>query len=70
MNLGLPGPTIPGPVAMTSIGIRHRFTLSPGDSSSFTSFFVVMAPEPATAGLLAAGGLLLVVARRRRISHS
>jgi hypothetical protein len=65
-NVGLPGPTISGPAANSTIGITHKFTLTPGDKVSFTSFFVVEAiPEPASAGLIAlvAGGALFV--RRR-----
>ena len=46
--LGLPGPTIPsGPVA-SSIGIEIRFTLSPGDSASGTTSFIVEVPEPSS----------------------
>lgn len=55
------------PVATTTdIGIELRFTLSPGDSASFTSVFdVVAVPEPGTAGLVGLGLLLLAVRRRR-----
>ncbi len=60
-SAGLPGPTIPGPAALASIGIKHHFTLSPGDEASFTSFFIVV-PEPGTLALLLLGGVLL---RRR-----
>jgi hypothetical protein len=63
-NVGLPGPTIPGPQALSDIGIQHRFTLTPGDRVALTSFFQVEIPEPATAGLLLLGSL--VVFRRRR----
>jgi hypothetical protein len=39
-----------GPGATTSIAIRLRFTLSPGDSASGTSVFNIDAvPEPVTA---------------------
>lgn len=67
-NVGLPGPSISGPAANNTIGITHKFTLTPGDKVSFTSFFVVEAiPEPASAGLIAliSGGALFV--RRRFI---
>ena len=63
-NVGLPIPSIPGPAALATIGIKHSFTLTPGDSVSFTSFFIVEVPEPGTLGLLLAGGALLL--RRKR----
>ena len=67
-SAGLPGPTIPGPAALTEIGISHTFTLSPGDKATLVSVFVVEAvPEP---GTLALTGLLVVGlamgGRRRR----
>ena len=65
-SAGLPGPTIPGPNAFTSIGIKHQFTLTPGDRATFTSFFVVQAvPEPASLSLLGLGGVILILRRRR-----
>jgi hypothetical protein len=54
---------LPGPAVTANISIRHHFTLTPGDSASFTSFFEVV-PEPTTIGLLGLGSVLLV--RRRR----
>ncbi len=63
LNPGLPGPTIPGPAALTSIGINHTFTLTAGDTIALTSFFVVV-PEPASLGLLACGALLIGLKRR------
>ena len=65
-SAGLPGPTIPGPNALTSIGIKHEFTLTAGDRATFTSFFVVNAvPEPGSLSLLAVGGLIMAFRRRR-----
>jgi len=60
-SAGLPGPTIPGPAVLASIGILHQFSLTPGDVVGITSFFVVV-PEPASLVLLAVGALAL---RRR-----
>jgi len=66
-SAGLPGVTIPGPNVLTSIGIKEDFTLTPGDSATFTSFFVVnqAVPEPGTLSLLGIGGLVLLFRRRR-----
>jgi hypothetical protein len=61
---GLPGPTLPGPAVASTIGITHRFNLSPSDSATFNSTFIVVVPEPAT-GLLAGLGVLLLAALRR-----
>jgi hypothetical protein len=63
-NVGLPGPTIPGPAALSTIGISHVFTLTPGDTVSLTSFFIVEVPEPASLGLLACGMALVGLKRR------
>jgi len=65
-SAGLPGGSISGPNALTSIGIKEQFSLTPGDRATFTSIFVVNAfpvPEPASVSLLALGGLVLL--RRR-----
>lgn len=63
-NVGLPGPTIPGPAALSTIGISHTFTLTPGDTVSLSSFFIVEVPEPASLGLLACGMALVGLKRR------
>lgn len=60
---GLPGPTLPSGAVNNTIGIQHKFTLTAGDSATFTSYFIVT-PEPATLALAAIGGLAIF--RRRR----
>jgi hypothetical protein len=65
-SAGIPGVTIPGPNALTSIGIEQKFSLTPGDQATFTSVFVVLpVPEPSSLGLLAIGSLMFVCRRRR-----
>lgn len=66
-NFGFPNPpSAPGPFNPATIGIRLDFTLTPGDSASFTSNFVVMpVPEPTT-GLLLGVGLAIALRRSRR----
>ncbi len=66
-SAGLPGPTLSGPLnALSTIGIKQTFSLTPGDRATFTSVFIVEpVPEPAALSLLAIGGLM-VLARRRR----
>lgn len=64
---GLPGPSIVGPAATSTISIVHRFSLTAGDSVAFTSFYVVQAvPEMNTAVLVGGVMLLLGVVLRLR----
>jgi hypothetical protein len=64
-SFGLPGLTTPVPGgASTDIGIRLAFTLTDGDSASFTSRFEVI-PEPTTGLLLGLGLVSLALARRK-----
>jgi len=63
ISAGLPGPTLPSGAVNNTIGIQHKFTLTAGDSATFTSYFKVV-PEPATLALAAIGGLAIL--RRRR----
>ena len=64
-NFGLPGPSFPGPAANSTIGIQLSFTLTPGDSVSFTSNFQVV-PIPAAAWLFGSGLIGLIVIARRK----
>jgi len=67
LAFGTPIPSAPGPAALASIGINLEFTLTPGDSASFTSIFVVEPiPEPNTFALVALGLVGLAARRGRR----
>lgn len=64
---GTPIPSQPGPAVAANIGIKLDFILTPGDSASFTSNFVVVpVPEPATAALFGLGLAGLAMAGRRK----
>jgi hypothetical protein len=66
LAFGTPIPSMPGPAVNNHIRIRLDFLLTPGDSASFTSNFVVLPiPEPGTAALLAFGLVGLALRRRR-----
>jgi hypothetical protein len=53
---GLPGPTLPGPGVVSSIGTLIYFTLTPGDRVTFqTNFTVEPVPLPAALPLLLLG---------------
>jgi hypothetical protein len=64
-NFGIPV-FLPGPAALTSIGIQIKFTLTPGDSASFTSVFrVEPVPEPAGLALVGIAAVGMLVRRRK-----
>ena len=64
VSAGLPGPTLPSGAVNNSIAIQHAFTLTPGDSATLSSYFIVV-PEPASLLLLAVGALVLPRRRGR-----
>lgn len=68
-NFGTPIPSLPGPGVTSDIGITLKFTLTPGDSASFTGVFVVNpVPEPASMMLATCGFAIVLGAswQRRR----
>jgi hypothetical protein len=66
-SFGLPGLTQPGPPVLNSMAIQLTFTLTPGDSASFTSRFeVIPIPEPVTALMLGGGLIGLALFGRKR----
>ncbi len=67
LAFGTPIPSQAGPAALTNIGIRLDFLLTPGDSASFTSNFVVQ-PQviPLPPALLLFGGALSALGFVRR----
>lgn len=60
---GLPGITLPSGPALSTISIKHTFTLTPNSTATLTGYFVVV-PEPTTLGLLMIGGFALMGRRR------
>lgn len=57
---------IPGPgvALITSIGIDHTFTLSPGDRATVNSNYIIV-PEPATMSLFVIGSLMILRRKSR-----
>lgn len=65
-SFGNPIPSLLGPPALLSIGIRFDFSLTPGDSATASGVFVVEAiPEPASCMLVMAGLAGCLTLRRR-----
>jgi hypothetical protein len=64
-SFGGPIPSMPYGAVNSNIAIRLAFTLTAGDSASFTSLFVVI-PSPGALAVAALGGLVGFGGRRRR----
>lgn len=58
LGLGPSGPFLPSGPAMVNIALEHKFELTPADTATFNSTFVVV-PEPTTLLLIGLGGLFL-----------
>ena len=67
LSFGAPIPSQLGPAALVNIGIRLDFLLTPGDSASFTSNFVVQ-PVPLPPAMVLFGGALGLLGWFRRKS--
>ncbi len=64
-DFGTPIPSAPGPAVNSSIGITLQFDLTPGDSVSWTSSFVVnVVPTPGAGAVFGIAGICAM--RRRR----
>ena len=63
---GTPIPSLIGPAATSTIGIRYDFSLTAGDRAAVTGVFVVEpVPEPAAAMMLISGMLVMIPKRHR-----
>jgi hypothetical protein len=70
---GTPIPSLPGPAALSTIGIRYDFSLTAGDSAGVTGVFVVQVPsepipEPGSITLAGFAALLLAAVARKRFA--
>lgn len=68
-TFGTPIPSLPGPVAVTNwLAIQLAFTLTPGDTATVVSNFVLegqIIPEPASLTLVGLGAGILLIRRRK-----